>query len=121
MGIFSVGVKLYRGLPPTDGVPVEAELMVDTGATFSVVPRSILLKLGVNAVEKREILTVDRKTLHSELGYAGIEVAERRVFSPVLFGEPDDFAVLGAVTLEIAGLVVDPERKELYARPSLLL
>lgn len=121
MGIFSVSVRLYRGLPPADGVPLEAELMVDTGATFSVVPRPMLAKLGVHPVERREILTVDRKTLQRELGYAGIEVAGRRVFTPVLFGEPDDFAVLGAVTLEIAGLVVDPERKVLYTRPSLLL
>jgi predicted aspartyl protease len=121
MGIFSVAVKLYRGLPPSDGVPVEAQLMVDTGATFTVVPRAVLTKLGVSPVEKREILTVDRKPLQRELGYAGLEVAGRRVFTPVLFGEPDDFAVLGAVTLEIAGLVVGPERKELYSRPSLLL
>ena len=64
---------------------------------------------------------MDRKLLKRDLGYVGIEVAGRRVVSPILFGEADDFAVLGAVTLEIAGLVVDPERKELSARPSLLL
>jgi predicted aspartyl protease len=121
MGIFSVGAKLFREIPPADGAPVALDLLVDTGATFTVVPRDVLTRMGVKPVEQREVLTVNRKPLQRELGYVGIEVAGRRVFSPVLFGEPDDFALLGAVTLEIAGLVVDPERKELYPRPSLLL
>ena len=121
MGIFSIAAKVYRGFPESDGAPTDVELLVDTGATFSVVPRDILLRAGVRAVEKREILTVDRKLLRRELGYVGIELAGRRVVSPVLFGEPDDFAVLGEVTLEIAGLRVDPKRKELLPRPSLLL
>ena len=121
MGIFSVRAKLYRGVPPTDGVPLELDLLVDTGATFTVVPRSLLAQLAVEAVEQRQVLTVERRLIQRQMGYVGIEVAGRRVYSPVLFGEPDDFAVLGAVTLEIAGLVVDPERKEIYTRPSLLL
>ncbi|MFQ5817016.1 MAG: Retroviral aspartyl protease [Terriglobia bacterium] len=122
MGIFSVSAKLYQRFPSGDGVSVDVELLVDSGATFTVIPRAVLTQVGVNAVEQRQVLTVDRKLLRRELGYVGIEVAgRRRVFSPVLFGEADDFAVLGAVTLEIAGLFIDPERKELSPRPSLLL
>jgi len=121
MGVFSVVAKVYRGFPEADGTPADVELLVDTGATFSVIPRDILTRLGIQAAERREILTVDRKLLRRDLGYLGIEVAGRRVVTPALFGEPEDFAVLGAVTLEIAGLIVDPERKELSPRPSLLL
>jgi len=121
VGIFSVRAKLYRGLPPTDGLPLEVDLLVDTGATFTVIPGSLLTQLDVEPVEHRQVLTVERKLIRRQMGYLGIEVAGRRVYSPVLFGEPDDFAVLGAVTLEIAGLVVDPERKEIFTRPSLLL
>ena len=121
MGILTVMVKVYHGYPQADGAPAEVELLVDTGATFSVVPRGVLSRLGVQPVERREILTVDRKLLKRDLGYVGIDVAGRRVVSPVLFGEGEDFAALGAVTMEIAGLVVDPERKELSPRPSLLL
>ncbi|MGH9803541.1 MAG: aspartyl protease [Candidatus Acidiferrales bacterium] len=121
MGVFSVRAKLYRGVPSTDGLPLETDLLVDTGATFTVIPRPLLAQLDVEAVEHREVLTVERKLIRRQMGYLGIEVAGRRVFSPVHFGEPDDFAVLGAVTLEIAGLVVDPEGKEIFVRPSLLL
>ena len=121
MGLFSVRAKVYQGFPQGKGAPADVDLLVDTGATFSIVPRDVLVRVGVTPVEKREVLTVDRKLLRRDLGYVGIEVAGRRILSPVLFGEPEDFAVLGAVTLEIAGLVVDSERKELFARPSLLL
>lgn len=96
-------------------------MLVDTGVTFSVIPRPVLVQLGVTAAEQREILTIDNKLLKRDLGYAGIEVGGKRVVSPVLFGEQSDFPVLGAVTMETAGLVVDPERKTLQARPSLLL
>ncbi len=121
MGIFSVAAKIYTGFPDGARAPAEVDLLVDTGATFSVIPRAILTRADVKAVEEREILTVDRKQLRRDLVYAGIEASGRRVLSPVLFGEADDFAVLGAVTLEIAGPVVDPEQKKLLPRPSLLL
>jgi predicted aspartyl protease len=121
MGIFRVPAKVYRGFPGTDGAPAEVELLVDTGATFSVLPRDLLTRTGVKAVQQRQILTIDRKLLKRDLGYVGIEVAGCQVWSPVLFGEPEDHAVLGAVTMEIAGLIVDPERKELLPRPALLL
>jgi predicted aspartyl protease len=121
MGVFTITAKVYTNFPNGERAPAELELLVDTGATFSVIPRETLVRVGVKPVEKREILTVDRKLLRRDLGYVGIEVAGRRVLSPVLFGDGDDFAVLGAVTMEIAGLVVDPERKTLEPRPSLLL
>ena len=121
MGIFSVPAKVYRGFPGSDGAPAEIELMVDTGATFSVVPQDLLVRTGVKAIQQREFLTIDRKLLKRDLGYVGIEVAGCQVWSPVLFGEAGDFPVLGAVTMGIAGLVVDPERKRLYLQPSLLL
>jgi len=121
MGIFTVPAKVYTGFPNGERAPAELELLVDTGATFSVVPREVLLRVGVKPVEKREILTVNQTLLRRDLGYVGIEVAGRRVLTPVLFGDSNDFAVLGAVTMEIAGLVVDPERKTLEPRPSLLL
>lgn len=121
MGVFSVSAKVYKGFPGADGAPAEVDLMVDTGATFSVIPRELLVRTGVKAVQQREILTIDRKLLKRDLGYVGIEVAGCQVWSPVLFGEAGDFPVLGAVTMEIAGLAVDPERKRLFPQPSLLL
>lgn len=42
--------------------------MVDTGATFTVVPRPLLSQLGVNPVERRQVLNADRKTLQRDLG-----------------------------------------------------
>ena len=121
MGVFTIPAKVYASFPNGGDKSAQLELLVDTGATFSVVLREILVRTGIKPVEQREILTVDRKLLRRDLGYVGMEVAGRQVFSPVLFGEAEDFAVLGAVTMEIAGLVVDPEAKELLPRPSLLL
>ena len=47
--------------------------------------------------------TVVRKVSHCMFAYAGV-----RAPSPVILGEPGDAALLGTVTLESLGLVLNP-------------
>ena len=45
---------------------------------------------------------------------------EQRGAAPVIFGEPGDSNLLGVVTLEALGYVLDPLKRELRALPMLL-
>jgi hypothetical protein len=44
----------------------------------------------------------------------------RQGASPVIFGEPGDSALLGAVTLEALGVLLDPLKRELRPLPMML-
>ena len=53
--------------------------------------------------------TVVRKLSHCMFAYAGV-----RAPSPVILGEPGDAALLGTVTLETLGLVLNPFDRTLH-------
>jgi predicted aspartyl protease len=55
----------------------------------------------------------DGQTIRRDLATATFEYEGRRGDSMVVVGEPGDAPVLGAITLEAFGLVLDPFRREL--------
>ncbi|OGM31183.1 hypothetical protein A2803_01770 [Candidatus Woesebacteria bacterium RIFCSPHIGHO2_01_FULL_44_21] len=90
------------------------KFLVDSGATFTVVPATELKKLGIKPKRTIMINLADGRVLEREVGdaiykYDGIEAA-----SPVMFGKKGDSELLGIVTLESLGLSLDPLRRKLY-------
>jgi clan AA aspartic protease len=97
----------------------ELELLVDTGALYSMVPGQILRELGVEPYQKMEFELADGTVMEREIGEVRFRLNGRRAVSVVIFGEEKDASVLGVVTLEAMGLEVDPVRKQL--RPMRLI
>jgi clan AA aspartic protease len=99
----------------------ELEALVDTGASYLVVPRSVLESLGVAAAERRPFTLADGRQTEYDVGVTTLRL-ERRTF-PVLtvFGDNDVRALLGAVALETFGLAADPVRQRLVAVSGLLM
>ena len=91
----------------------EVDLMVDTGAMFSIVPRPILSRCGISSEGREKFTLANGEVIERDVGYASFTIKQKRGISPVIFGEREDAAVLGAVTLEILGYEVDPVTKEL--------
>jgi len=116
MGFVKIRAKVWNIYDP-DRVR-EVEMIVDTGALYSVLPRSLLEELGVNPVEKRMFRLADGRIIEREVGFIGIEVEGRRTYSPVIFGD-EGIYLMGVVTLEGLGLEVDPVTGRL--RPTVLL
>jgi predicted aspartyl protease len=88
--------------------------LVDSGATFTVVPGDELRKIGVKPTREESFSLVDGKVIKRKIGnvlfeYEGVEGA-----APVIFGEKDDAKLLGAFTLEALGLVLDPLKRTLH-------
>ncbi len=113
MGTFSVtmGVgDLDRG-PLT---PVAA--MVDTGAFNSMMPASLLKGLGLEPMEREVYTLADGSEVEYEIGAARIGLGGREWPCPVVFG-PEGQYLLGATTLEIFRLMVDPVDQQLVRRP----
>jgi clan AA aspartic protease len=120
MGFVHALVTLF---PPNGREPVEIEMLVDTGAIFTMVPRSILEQLGVQTTGKRSFHTIDGTPIEREVGGVDLEVDGHRPPTPVpvIFGEETDSAVLGVTALESMGLKVDPSSGTLIPTDLLML
>ena len=93
---------------------IEVMFLVDSGAIYSVVPGSLLRKIGVKPYKTVEFTLADGRTLKRKVGDAYFELNGIGGAAPVIFGERDDEPLLGATTLESLGLALDPFRRELY-------
>ena len=118
MGIFTVEVGVGRIF---DGSLNRVQALVDTGAVDSMFPASLLTRLNVAPMEQRQYYIADGSEVEYDVGMALINIDGREWHCPVIFG-PENQYLLGATTLEIFNLVVDPRGgqllpRKLYARP----
>ena len=97
------------------------EVLIDTGAIYSVVPSRVLRRLGIKPDRTEQFTLADGSHTKRRIGGAVFEIDGRRGPSPVIFGEKDDAILLGAVTLEALGLMVDPLKRQLRPLPMLLV
>ena len=121
MGLIRVPVKV---LAPGDGrQPVEIEVLVDTGAIYSLLPRQLLESVGVSPTSRGQVRTIEGRPIERDVANIVVEVAGRRSLGmvPVIFGEASDQPVLGVTALEMMGLEVDPARGELRPTEFLML
>jgi clan AA aspartic protease len=87
---------------------VEVEAMVDTGASDTMVPRSILTQLGIEAMERYEFQLADNTVVEYDVGETRLRIDGRERTVPVIFGPEGTPPLLGATTLEVFRLGVDP-------------
>ena len=94
--------------------------LVDSGAVYSVVQQQVLDALGIRPHSRRTFTLANGDEIERQLGDALFRYKEQRGAAPVIFGEPGDSNLLGVVTLEALGYVLDPLKRELRALPMLL-
>ena len=85
----------------------DIEATVDTGASFTTLPGSILRELGIGATGKRGFLVADGRRIEMEYGEARATINGDSVTTIVVFEEDEAPALLGAYTLEGLALAVD--------------
>ena len=118
MGTFHI--TLAVGDPQGESyVPVEA--LVDTGATYTMLPASMLQNLGVVPHDRAEFELADGNVAEMDIGRTWVRIDGRSEIVPIIFGEEGTIALLGAVTLEIFRLGVDLVRQELIPVRGLLM
>jgi len=108
------------GLVYVDGVvkhgekSVKVRFLVDSGATYIVLNKSIWEELGLKPIGEIEFILADGTIIKRAISEALLELpgyGERH--TPVVLGESEDENLLGIVTLEIFGLILDPFKREL--------
>ena len=84
------------------------EAIVDTGSTFTAVPRTTLQRLGVPVERSAQSELADGSNAPVDIGRTMVRLEGQEFPTPVIFAEAGEPTLLGAVTLEEALLAVDP-------------
>ncbi len=96
------------------------KFLVDSGALYSVVPGSVLRRLGIKRGRTKTFILADGTEVKRSLGQALFRLNGDEAASPVIFGEEGDSNLLGSISLEGMGLMLDPLKRELRPLPMLL-
>jgi aspartyl protease family protein len=111
MGHVRVRVRFARPERRQDGIEV-ADAVVDTGATWTVVPRELAENLSLDVFGGKTVKTAEGlQTLRQS--YAYIEMADKEMVTHLLVSDTLDTTLIGVTTLEAMGLMVDPTKEEL--------
>ena len=97
------------------------EALVDTGSTYTTLPGSLLRRLGVPSGRRVEFELADGTIIERDVGQTWVRIDGAAAIVPVVFAEEGSEALLGAVTLEIFLLGVDPVRQRLVPVRGLLM
>ncbi len=104
MGTFNVELRIGAA---DFSVWETVSALVDTGATCSMAPASLLCQMGVEPDETVEFELAGGEVVEYETGWAAFSVDDRIGRARVIFG-PDGEYLMGATTLEDLALMVDP-------------
>ena len=117
MGFTTVEVLVHNPEKPAECRAVN--LLADTGAMYSIIPRHVLDNLGIKPLYRRRFTLANGERIEREIGGALYRVKEYGGHAPVIFGEEADKPILGVTALEAMGLQVDPMTREV--KPTELL
>lgn len=118
MGLTYLEVEVAGPATPDNSEPVE--FLVDSGAVHSVVPASILERLGIKPLDEQVFRLADGTKVVRRKGVAVFRYGDLIGGADVIFGEGGDSNLMGATTLESLGLVLDPLKRELRPLPMVL-
>ena len=99
---------------------MRVEFLIDTGALYSVIPGSVLRSLGIRPHSRRTFILADGSKVTRRIGGVLFRFDGRKGESPVIFGQRGDSVLMGSVSLEALGLMIDPLKRELRPLPMML-
>ena len=110
MGTFNLTIQIAN----LNGEHFEdVEVMVDTGAITTVVPRHIMEGLGIHPTKRETFEYAGGEQVQLDMAEARARVDGRETVTWAIFGEEGASPLLGAYTLEGVFLGVDPYNQRL--------
>ena len=110
MGIFNVVMEI--GDPAGERfIPFSG--LVDMGSTLTALPENLLTSLGVVPEATAQFELADDSTIDRSYGFTRLRYGDNVVVIPVAFSDNGSEPIIGATTLEVLALMVDPLRGRL--------
>ncbi len=99
--------------------------LIDSGASYSLLPHDVWRELGLVRMRSETFYLADNTPITRDISECVIALPRiddttRRGHTPVILGEPGDVALLGVVTLENLGLVLNPFDRTLQPMRAML-
>ena len=95
--------------------------LVDTGASYTTVPASILRDLRVSAHQRVTFILADGRRIERDVGRTWVRIDGKSEIMLVVFGDDETEPLLGACTLQGLLLTVDSPNERLLPTPGLLM
>ncbi len=115
MGITKVLAKVSKA-----GKSRDVEFLVDSGVAYTLLPEKICKESKLKPEREINFTLADGTTIKRKISEIHFEYKGLRGTTPVIIGEKDDEALLGALTLEMLGLVLNPFKRELVSMKMML-
>ena len=90
----------HRSTPPI-------EVLVDTGAEVSWLPKQALLDAGIMPRSKKRFVMANKQMIERDIGYAILTAEGYSTIDEVVFAENSDMSLLGVRTIEGFSVMVD--------------
>jgi clan AA aspartic protease len=97
------------------------DALVDTGASTTSIPGSILRELGVRPISTERFRFAQGEVRELPVGYTWIRFAGKELMTQVIFNAEGTSPLLGALALEAAYVAVDPVGQRLLPVDGLLM
>jgi clan AA aspartic protease len=120
VGLFRTTIEIENWHNPGVKRPV-ADILVDTGAELTCVPRAILEELGIKPDRRQRFEVADGRRIERDVGFGIVHAGGTYAPDLIVFAEPGDMILLGAHSLEGLNLKIDPVRKELVSAGSIIM
>ncbi len=92
---------------------VTVRMLVDTGATFSVIPEALAGAVGIKRLRRSvRVSLADGRWVRLDAGTAIFRIGAREAPATILVGDVAE-PILGVETLEALGLTVDSRKRRL--------
>ena len=117
MGTFTVPIQI-GDLAGTQFIEVEA--LVDTGTTYTMLPMNIIAQIGIEEHGVRKFELADNRIVEYPVGYAQIRLEGQETLTQVVFAPEATSPLIGATTLQLLSLGVDPVNHRLIPIPALM-
>lgn len=89
------------------------QFLVDSGASLTVLPEAMWRALRLRPVDTVNIRLADGRVEQRQIGFALATFRDKTVPTQVILGETDDSKLMGVLTLEEMGLVLNPLKRTL--------
>ncbi|MHB8523840.1 MAG: aspartyl protease family protein [Limisphaerales bacterium] len=95
------------------GEHATVEFLVDSGATYTLLPQKVWQKLGLTPRRSVRCRLADGSVVERDVSECHIRIPQGDGHTPVMLGHQDDEALLGVITLEELGLILNPFTRKL--------
>jgi clan AA aspartic protease len=109
-----MGLTYVEGIAKgPNGKQATVEFLVDSGARYTLLPENVWKTIGLTPKRRLTFTLADGTHIERDVSEAYLTLPQGEGHTPVILGEPGDEALLGVVTLEELGLVLNPFQRSL--------